>query len=68
LGNYLSQAEHGTGLRAYVGVLLCEVDYKDAEEILHDVKFACQLARNKKEVVLYDRDMLTRYRESIFKS
>jgi diguanylate cyclase (GGDEF)-like protein len=68
LGNYLSQAEHASGLRAYVGVLLCEAGYKDAEEILRDVKFACQLARHKKELVLYDRDMITRYRESIFKS
>ena len=55
-------------MRPYVGVVLCEAGYKDAEEILRDVKFAGQLARHKKELVLYDRDMITRYRESIFKS
>ena len=64
LGNYLSETGHGTGLRAYVGVVICEAAYKDAEEILADVRFASQLARRKKELVLYDRDMLMRYRDS----
>jgi diguanylate cyclase (GGDEF)-like protein len=62
LGEYLSQSEQGTGLRAYVGVVLCAAGYKDSEEILRDVKFASQLARHQKELVLYDRDMLMKYR------
>jgi len=64
LSNYLSQAEYGTGLRVYVGVVLCEAGYKDAEEILNDVKLARQLARHKKEYVLYDRLMLIDFRPS----
>jgi diguanylate cyclase (GGDEF)-like protein len=63
LSNYLSQVEHGTWLRVYVGVLLCEAGYNSAEEILTDVKLARQLARHKKEYVLYDREMLIDYRK-----
>jgi len=63
LSDYLSQAEHGAGLRVYVGVLLCEAGYNNAEEILTDVKLARQLARHKKEYVLYDREMLIDYRK-----
>jgi diguanylate cyclase (GGDEF)-like protein len=64
LSNYLSQLEHGAGLRVYVGVLLCEAGYNNAEEILMDVKLARQLARHKKEYVLYDREMLIDYRKA----
>jgi diguanylate cyclase (GGDEF)-like protein len=63
LSDYLSQIEHGAGLRVYVGVLLCEAGYNNADEILTDVKLARQLARHKKEYVLYDREMLIDYRK-----
>jgi len=63
LSDYLSQAEHGAELRVFVGVLLCEAGYNNAEEILTDVKLARQLARHKKEYVLYDREMLIDYRK-----
>lgn len=63
LSDYLSQIEHGAELRVYVGVLLCEAGYNNADEILADVKLACQLARHKKEYVLYDREMLIDYRK-----
>lgn len=62
LGNYLSQSEIGAGLRVYVGVVLCEAGYQNAEEILNDVRLARQLARHKKQYVLYDRVMLIDYR------
>jgi diguanylate cyclase (GGDEF)-like protein len=62
LGNYLASAEHPVKLSAFVGVVLCDNGYQDAEEILHDVKFASQLTRHKKELVLYDREMLMQFR------
>jgi hypothetical protein len=63
LSDYLSQVEYGSDLRVFVGVLLCEAGYNNAEEILTDVKLACQLAKHKKEYVLYDREMLIDYRK-----
>jgi diguanylate cyclase (GGDEF)-like protein len=64
LGNYLMQSEIGAGLRAHVGVLLCEAGYNDSEEILSDVELARQMARHKKDYVLYDRESLMDYRDT----
>ena len=64
LGNYLSQTEHGAGLKVFVGVVLCDADYPNAESVMRDVELACQLAKHNKEYVLYDREMLAENRNA----
>jgi len=63
LSRYLSQGEN-TGIRVYVGVVLCDTSYISAEEILRDVELARGLTTNQQEYVLYNRPVFTTYRAS----
>lgn len=58
LGKYLSEQMSATGLRVYVGVLLCSAAYASAKEILQDIDLARLLAREGGMNILYDREML----------
>jgi len=61
---FLDSHGHGLGLRANLGVLLCDSEYKDVQQILGDIN----LARKKLQAGLYtnptifDREMLDQYR------
>lgn len=68
LGNYLFEKDIESAFQIHVGVLLCGAAYRTAEEILADVGLACELARECKEKVLYDRDALLMLRSSFLNS
>lgn len=61
---FLDANDHGLGLRANLGVLLCDSEYKNILQILEDI----DLARQKLQSGLYtnptifDREMLDQYR------
>lgn len=64
---YLASNQAMNGLRAYVGVILCEPGYENAEQILSDIDLARLLAKNEEKYVLFDRDTLTMHRNSASK-
>jgi len=61
----LSSNPNANGVRAYVGIVLCDAGYKDEKQILSDIDLARQLAKNEKNYVLYDRDTLAIHRNSV---
>jgi diguanylate cyclase (GGDEF)-like protein len=65
LGRYLAMNRTAYGLRAYVGMILCEPGYENAEQILSDIELARQLAKNEGKYVLYDRGGLSVHRNSV---
>jgi diguanylate cyclase (GGDEF)-like protein len=65
LGKFLSTNRIADGLRAYVGVIMCEPGYENAEQILSDMDLARLLARNEKSYVLYDRTTIAAHRNSV---
>jgi PleD family two-component response regulator len=52
------------GLHTYVGVIICDAGYDDAEEINRDINFARIFAKTEKEITLYDKATLAARRNS----
>jgi diguanylate cyclase (GGDEF)-like protein len=65
LGECLSSNPNADGVRAYVGIVLCDAGYKDEKQILSDIDLTRRLAKDEKYYVLYDRYMLANYRNSV---
>jgi two-component system cell cycle response regulator DivK len=66
LNEFLNQHELEDGLRAQVGVLMCDDGYDSVQEILDDVNFARSLVQQKSEVGhwIYTREELQAMRDS----
>jgi two-component system cell cycle response regulator DivK len=66
LNEFLNQHELGDGLRAQVGVLMCDDGYDSVQEILGDVNFARSVVQQKTEVGhwSYTRGELQELRDS----
>ena len=65
LGKYLSSNQTANGIRAFVGIILCEPGYESAEQIMIDIELARVLAKNENKYVLYNRGMLALRRNSV---
>ena len=65
LGKYLSSNQTANGIRAFVGIILCEPGYESAEQIMNDIELARVLAKNENKYVLYNRGMLALRRNSV---
>ena len=68
LGNYLFEKHIESALQICAGVVLCGAGYKASEEILADIDLARQLARQSKEKIIYDRNVLLMVRKSFANS
>jgi diguanylate cyclase (GGDEF)-like protein len=66
-GNYLASNRATSGLRAYVGVILCEPGYENAEQIMSDIDLARLLAKKEEKYVLFDKGTLAIHRNSVSK-
>jgi two-component system cell cycle response regulator DivK len=66
LGSYLEQRAFDINMRVNLGVLICDWDYKDADQILEDIKFSRELLRSGPAAspAIYDRDILFAKREA----
>ena len=62
LGDLIAQKNLMDGLRANVGMILCDAEYADVEEILRDVEVARRLAGSGQARINYDRNMLVNFR------
>lgn len=61
---FLNNHDHGLGLRANVGVLLCDSEYRDVQSIMHDLDLARQHLRLGlyTNPSIFDREMLSEHR------
>jgi GGDEF domain-containing protein len=61
---FLDNNDHGLGLRANVGVLLCDSEYNDVQKIINDLDLARQQLRAGlyTNPSIFDREMLNSHR------
>jgi len=61
---FLDNNDHGLGLRANVGVLLCDSEYNDVQKIINDLDLARQQLRTGlyTNPSIFDREMLNSHR------
>ena len=66
LNDFLKHHELGDGLRAQVGVIICDEGYKSIQEIMNDVNFARTLVQQKSDAGhwLYTRAELRELRDA----
>jgi diguanylate cyclase (GGDEF)-like protein len=64
LSNFISRQELMDGLRANVGLLLCNANYGSVDEIMGDMQVARRLSGQPNARVNYERDMLRDLRSS----
>ena len=66
LNDFLNQHELGNGLRAQVGIVICDEGYESVQEILDDVQFARTLVQGKPDPGhwIYRRSELQELRDS----
>jgi hypothetical protein len=57
---FLEDNDRGLGLRANVGVLLCDYEYNDAQQVMRDIDIARGYLREGlyTNPTIFDRDML----------
>ena len=66
LGSYLEQSASDLHARANLGVLICDWDYENVDQILEDITFSRELLHNAPATspAIYDRDILFAKREA----
>ncbi len=61
---FLSLDQLMVGLHTYVGIIMGDGSYKDAEQIMNDITLARLLAKSEKKFMLYDKAFLAERRSS----
>jgi diguanylate cyclase (GGDEF)-like protein len=65
LSKFIVEKNLMEGLRACVGLVLCGADYESVDEVLGDLEIARKLTGSPNSRVIYDRDMLRRWRGTL---